>query len=82
MSPMSKQKEGKQPFEQQLSYISECISFKWQEGLNTNIEQCELLRYFCAAVRKGFLVLPRCDDTLMNIWLTEILIHRSSNLLF
>ena len=51
---MSKQKEGKQPFEQQLSYISECISFKWQEGLNTNIEQCELLRYFLQQCERDF----------------------------
>ena len=46
MSSNSKQKESKQPFEQQLSYISEYISFTWQEGLNTNLEPCEFLRYF------------------------------------
>jgi hypothetical protein len=39
MSSSSKQKESKQPFEQQLSDISECSLFLWQEGLNTTIEQ-------------------------------------------
>jgi len=30
-------------FEHQLSYISACILFFGQQGLNTNLEQCELL---------------------------------------
>jgi hypothetical protein len=46
MSSNSIQKESKQPFEQHLSYISECISLTWQEGLNTNLERWEFLRYF------------------------------------
>jgi len=39
MSSSSKQKESKQPFEQQLSYIS-AFFIRW---LNTKLEQCDFL---------------------------------------
>jgi len=46
MSSSSKQKERKQPFEQQLTFIPACIIFVGQQGLNTKLEQCDLLHYF------------------------------------
>ena len=54
MSSNSKQKGIKQHFEKHLYYMYESISFIWQEGLNTNLEQWELLTLFLAAVWKGF----------------------------
>jgi hypothetical protein len=42
----SKQKENQQPFEQQLPYISACVLFVGQQGLNIKLQQCELLRCF------------------------------------
>jgi hypothetical protein len=50
MSSASEQKESKLSFGQQLSCISEWISFIRQEGLNSNLEKCEVLGYIWAAV--------------------------------
>ena len=51
-------------------------------GLTSNWNSTSCYGFFGSSV-KGILVLPRCDDTFMNIWLTEIVIHSSSsNLLF
>ena len=65
MSSNSKQKGSKQPFEQQLHYISECISVYFAKKGLTPTLTVRVFR-FLAAVRKGFLVLPRCDDALVN----------------
>jgi len=54
ISSNSNQKESKRPFEQQLSYISECISFIGKNGLTPTLNGGRCYVIFDSSVKGIF----------------------------